>query len=189
MTTRNLVTALPWGERTALLPKAMVYAFSLDVDAICNGAYMKVGRSTENGLRHLFDQDIVAMPEGIRCDVPAGRIESGDGQLGDPNDPSSCWLQLRIRSLLEDSGATLFFDTKGVVNFEGGPSAFHSKQTRCLAGSAFLSSTQEASTATYRWLERRQLFGVGTVIGERCAPPAAPDAWKLKFSFDLYAAG
>jgi hypothetical protein len=182
----NLVTAIPWGERTALLPKAMVYAFSLDVEATCNGAYLTVTNSRNNGLRHLFDQDVVSMSEGSRCDIPTGRVESGDGQLGDPYDPSSCWLDLRVRATLVDSSATLFFDTKGVVNFEGGPSAFHSTITTRLMGSAFLSSTQEASTTTYRWLERRQLFAVGSVSGERCNARAAR---KLTFSFDFYAAG
>ena len=50
MNTAKLNMALPWGERTQLLPKAMVYAFSLDVQALSHGPYLKVERSPELGV-------------------------------------------------------------------------------------------------------------------------------------------
>jgi hypothetical protein len=190
-----------WGERTSLVHKAMVYAFSLDVRALSKGPYLTVkgvdrerAEETETyGVRHLFEETIVTMPEGLRCDVPTGCIDGGEGVIGDPTDPASCWLNLRLRSTLRGGHAMLNFATNGVVEFDGGPSAFRSAEATTLAGQAFLSSCQEASTGTYRWLDRRQLFGVGLVKGRRKRRKAkalmiATDEWVLDFSFDLYAA-
>lgn len=187
MNAANMVTSMPWGDRTHLLPKAMLYAFSLDVNATSDGPYLKVTSSKQGGLRHLFGQSIITMPEGIRCDVPMGNVEAGDGEFGDTGDPSSPWLCIKIRTKL-DPGATLYFDCTGVINFEGGPSAFRSNTRTELAGSAFLASSHEASTRTYRWLERRQLFGVGRVKGKRNSTSRCMDEWVLDFSFDLYSA-
>lgn len=187
--TAKVRMAVPWGERTSLLPKAMVYGLSLDVEATSNGPYLKVDESSPIHVRHMFDESIVVMPEGLRCDVPRGRIAGGDGEIGAANDPTSCWLGLRVRSTIQGGDAKLYFAMRGVVNFDGGLSTFRSSQARRLTGSVFVASCQEASTGTYRWLERRQLFGVGTVEGERPRDAGAPAAgWRLRFSFDLYAA-
>jgi hypothetical protein len=216
MNTAKNIMSVPWGDRVHLLPKAMIYAFSLDVRLGSNGPYLKplpppaVGASSPPPaeLRHLFDQSIITMPEGLRCEVPTGVVERADGEIGDCKDPSSCWLALRICTKLREPDATLHFETTGVINFDGGLSAFRAKvpagaderKAQRLAGSVFLASCQTASTRTYRWLERRQVFGVGSVTGERPplpgpTPPSplgnaevVPD-WRLRLSIDLYAAG
>ena len=215
---------VPWGDRTSLIDKAMVYAFSLEVRALSKGPYLTVENAQpkqpedtdQYGVRHVFGETIVTMPEGLRCDVPMGYIEGGDGEIGDPNDSASCWLNLRVRSILKEENTKrtaalphvdlpairevglknpdghdthqLHFAVNGVVNFDGGLSALRSAEGKKLTGQAFLSSCQEASTGTYRWLDRRQLFGVGRVEGQRKKRHVAPDEWVLDFSFDLYAA-
>jgi len=194
MTTAKKAMGLLWGERTSLIHKAMVYAFSLDVRARSNGPYLTIERAAPSraddheqyGVRHLFEETTVTVPEGLRCDVPTGYIDSGAGKIGDTLDPTSSWLEMRVRSTLEGGDARLYFDATGVVNFDGGPSAFRSAQAKTITGQAFLTSCQESSTATYRWLERRQLFGVGRVEGKN-EGRSAPE-WVLDFSFDLYAA-
>lgn len=189
MNDTKLRMAVPWGERTTLLPKAMVYGLSLDVEASSHGQYLMVEKSTELQVRHMFDESIVTMPEGLRCDVPRGQVAGGDGEVGAASDPTSCWLGLRVRSTVQGGDAMLYFTMRGVVNFDGGLSSFRNGHARRLTGSAFVASCQEASTGTYRWLERRQLFGVGVVEGQRPRDVAAPpEAWRLRFSFDLYAA-
>lgn len=185
---------LLWGERASLIHKSMVYAFSLEVRARSNGPYLTVERMAprrphtheEYGVRHLFEETTVVIPEGLRCDVPTGYVDGGTGKIGDTLDPTSCWLEMRVRSSLEGGDGKLYFDATGVVNFDGGPSAFRNARARKLTGQAFLTSCQEASTATYRWLERRQLFGVGRVEGENQSQRTAE--WLLDFTFDLYAA-
>jgi hypothetical protein len=165
----------------------MVYAFSLDVDAEGHGPYLRLVPSSDLGLRHLFEETIVTMPEGLRCDVPRGRVHGGAGEIGEVNDPASCWLGLRVCTMLEGTGATLSFEARGVINFEGGIAAFRSDQTSTLKGSAFFSSMHEASIGTFRWIERRQLFAVGRVSGHRTGK-SSRDSWMLRFTFDLYAA-
>ena len=187
--TSKLRMAVPWGERTSLLPKAMVYGLSLDVEATSHGPYLTIEKSSQSHVRHMFDESIVTMPEGLRCDVPCGHIAGGDGEIGAANDPTSCWLGLRVRSTIQGGDAKLYFAMRGVVNFDGGLSTFRSSHARQITGSAFVASCQEASTGTYRWLERRQLFGVGVVEGHRPHDAIGPaDGWRLRFSFDLYAA-
>jgi hypothetical protein len=204
MNTAKVLSSVPWGDRVYLLPKGMVYVFSLDLKAIKTGSSLRLepdGQSRD-GLRHLFDQSIVTSPEGLRCEVPTATVEGGSGEFGDPNDPSSCWIKLKIATKVEDSDATLHFETTGVVNLDGGPAVFRSSTSAASAasaplpaagsvtGSAFLASVQTTTTGTYRWLERRQIFGVGTVTGKRCNNPSKPaDEWSLSFSFDFYAAG
>jgi hypothetical protein len=46
-------------------------------------------------------------------------------------------------------------------------------------GSAFINTKQDCSVARYRWLTRRQLFGVGRL---------AVEGKRLKLSFDLHVA-
>lgn len=187
--TAKVRMAVPWGERTTLLPKAMVYGLSLDVEAISNGPYLKVEESSQVQVRHMFDESIVVMPEGLRCDVPRGHIAGGDGEIGAANDPTCSWLGLSVRSTIQGGDAKLYFAMRGVVNFDGGLSTFRSSHARRITGSVFAASCQEVSTGTYRWLERRQLFGVGVVEGERNRDGHVPsDGWRLRFSFDLYAA-
>jgi hypothetical protein len=181
-----------WGERTRPLHKAMVYALSLDVRATSKGRYLTVERvapepamlAKDYALRHLFEETTVMMPEGLRCDLPVGSIESGTGEVGSPTDPTSCWFELRLRSVLEKATATLTFDMTGVVNFDGGLTTFRNPAAQELSGETFATSCHESSTGAYRWLERRQLFGVGRVTGNR----ATRDEWKMNFSFDFYAA-
>ena len=184
------IDPVPWGDRTRLLPKAMTYALSLDVAAMSDGPYLKIPSAQGHGLRHLFEQAVINVPHATRCDVPSGSVESGEGEIGDPSDPSSCWLRMQLRTKLADTQATIYFSCTGVVNFDGGPAAFRSRKQTDLSGSAFLTSSHQVSSATYRWLERRQLFGVGRVVATRGEPKwAERGRWELRFTFDLYAAG
>ena len=200
--TAKRIMGVPWGERTRLIDKVMVYAFSLDVRARSKGPYLTVepeppraGSNAEGprveeerfGVRHLFGETTVTTPDGLRCDVPTGNVDSGEGEIGDPNDPLSSWLSLRVRSTLEGGITQVHFDMTGVVNFDGGLSTFRNPHARKLSGQAFLASGQESSTGTYRWLGRRQIFGVGRVDGARGADQPG-DEWLLRFSFDIYAA-
>lgn len=178
MTAARVITTIPWGDRTRLLPKLMSYAFSLDLDVSSQGRQLQVKPSSCIGLRHVFEDSIVTLPEG-RCDVPSGYVTGGDGEIGEATDPNSNWLFLRVRTMVGTVPAPLYFQCRGVVNFDGGLADFVAG--KAATGSAFLSSIHEASTGTYRWLERRQLFGIGRVQ-RRSADP-------LHFSFDLYAAG
>ena len=181
-TTAQLAQSTPWGDRTRLLPKAMTYALSLDIEAETIGPFLKVKSSNEKVLRHLFGDAVLVTPEGLSCDLPTGSVESGDGEIGDPNDPASVGVRLRVRTKIEPVELALHFECLGIVNFDGGPEAFRSKATKRLTGSAFVATYHQASSATYRWMERRQLYGVGRVSGHRTS-----GEWLLRFSFDLYA--
>src|SRR6185295_5400543 len=115
MTTAQFAPSIPWGDRTALLPKKMGYVLSLDVTAEANGPQLTVRSSRQQALRHLFDEAVITMPEGLRCDIPTGRIERGDGEIGAPEDPSSQDLHLRLRIDLGLAGL-LNVECVGVVN-------------------------------------------------------------------------
>lgn len=191
---RTAPIAPHWGDRTKLLSKAMSYALSLEFDAVGRGSHLEVTPSQdvkgaasktpekEQRLRHLFDQRIVVTPDGLRCDVPTGWIVSGSGQIGDPADISTSWLTFRIRTTVPPE-VKLLVEALGVINFDGGIKVYRSREAQKIRGNAFIATSHASSVATYRWLERRQLFGVGRVEGER-----HQGDWKLRFSFDLYAA-
>jgi len=180
--TSRLPKPVPWGDRSELLPKKMRYALSLDAEAE-GGPYLVVRPSSDNALRHLYDETVVTMPEGLRCDVPRAKIISGDGELASPFDSSSPNLRLGISAELDD-GNILNIGCEGVMTFEGGPFAIRSMPAHgVLSGSAFIATTHDTVSATYRWLTRRQLFGFGTVEARESSGVRL-----LTFSFDLYAA-
>ena len=125
----SVVPPAPWGSRTQLLPKSMRYALSLDVTAAVQGPYLKVKPSSENCLRHLFDHAIVVMPEGLRCDVPVGRIRSGDGEIGTVDDPTSSHLLINLQLDVADPArnqppSLVNIECVGTVNFNGGTGPF-----------------------------------------------------------------
>jgi hypothetical protein len=182
MSAPRLPSAVPWGDRSQLIPKHMLYAVSLDVETEANGPYLVVRPTSEKALRHLYDETTVTMPEGLRCDVPTAKILNGDGDLASPYDPSSTSLRIGISAQLED-GNVLNIACEGVLSFEGGPLALRSMPPSGLSGSAFIATTHDTLSATYRWLRRRQLFGVGTVEARQISGVRL-----LAFSFDLYAA-
>jgi hypothetical protein len=184
MTTSSLVQAKPWGERTELLPKHMRYAASLEFTATSSGLFLAVEKSAENtsALRHLFGERIITVPEGIRCSVPQRcEIRSGNGRIGTPSAPYSPNLLVEIDAGLDD-GTLMNLVCTGVVSFRGGADALRRSREK-VTGTAFIATNAETVSATYRWLTRRQLFGVGTIEGERRS-----QHWALDFSFDLYAA-
>lgn len=188
----HLSSPIPWGDRTRLLPKASAYAFSLDLRVMSNGPYLSTPedlRQPEGGLRHLFSEPMVEMPGGLRVEVPSGTVDSITGEIGDPAAPDSNWFRLRILVRVgkdqRELTPTLAFICTGVLEFAGGPAVFRSEANK-LYGSAFMASTHESSISIYRWLERRQLFGIGRVQGTKPEPKGS--GWKLHFSFDLYGA-
>jgi len=208
----NLVSSVPWGDRTRLLPKATAYAFSVDLSVISDGPYLSMPEAVQKrqpagGLRHMFAQPIVEMPGGMRCEVPRGTVVSADGEIGDSDARHSNWIRLRIVARLGEIAPespqakyapTLSFMTTGVIELSGGAPAFRLRTER-LHGSIFLASIYESSITTYRWLERRQLFGIGRIAGHNRNPattqqpqPASPVAiangWELHFSIDFYGA-
>jgi hypothetical protein len=197
----SVVSSIPWGDRTRLLPKATAYAFSIDLSLQSTGPYLtfREQRQPEGGLRHLFGQSMVLMPGGVACEVPTGTIFAANGEIGDPGDPSSNWLKLQIQAGIGELGqdgdlgrypTTLSFSCTGVLELVGDPGAYRRRSGQ-LSGSAFVACIQESSTANYRWLERRQLFGIGRVSGESRNPEGksgSVNGWNLSFSFDLYGA-
>jgi len=187
MTAQSTALSTPWGDRTVLIPKKMLYVCSLTVGAHARGPYLLLGAIESNDgrdgdLRNLFDDTFITMPDGVRCDLPVGTILRGQGEIGSAEDPSSPKLSLRLSIQL---GANLLLvECLGCVNFVGGPGVFQSAQDRKFAGTAFVATRHETSSASYRWLNRRQLYGVGRVVGEQRSGER-----NLVFSFDLYAAG
>jgi hypothetical protein len=169
----------PWGDRTYLLPKDMGYVLSLYLKAVVNGRYLTV-QPHSRGLSHLFDEVVVTTPDGLRCDVPIGDVTGGTGEIGSPDDPSSIALQLRLQLTLNRT-EKLLMDCTGVANFYGGRAAL-SLEPDLLAGSAFIATRHETDSPTFRWFNRRQLFGMGRVQGIAGSRPR-----ELEFSFDLYA--
>lgn len=215
MTTPAIVSSLPFGERTELLPKSMRYALSLEFSAAATGLYLivdpsvKAGAASDNSaLRHLFEEKIVTMPEGIRCDIPVCTVLSGNGHIGTASDPRSSKFLVEINTELDEINTELGKRTpmnltcRGVVLFRGGPEALLLPLATEINGSCFVATNYETVSATYRWLTRRELFGVGTVRGTRSLDDVDPKRltveekerrlserpWQLQFSFDLYAA-
>lgn len=169
-----------WGDRSYLLPKDMVYVLSLNLRAQINGQYLQV-LSAEDGLDHIFGDTVVTMPEGVRCDLPVGKVAGGQGQIGTAEDPTSVALELRLRLLLNGT-EMLHVECAGVANFYGGLQAFRSVTPELLAGNAFIATRHETDSATFRWFNRRQLFGIGRMEGIKGSEPR-----ELQLSFDLYA--
>jgi hypothetical protein len=173
----------PWNDRTVLLPKQMLYAVSLHLTAVANGPYLRIVGG-EGGISHLLGDAMITTPEGLRCEVPSGHILGGEGEVGSAADPSSSALRLKINAELSPGGPLLLAAT-GVVSFNGGPGVFRAGPGRAsaLKGATFISTRHEAASPTYRWLNRRQLFGVGRVERD-----STSDDLTLRFTFDLYAA-
>lgn len=172
----------PFGDRLALWPKSMVYVLSLYAKARLDGRNLTVLPHARS-LYELNDKNVVTMPEGLQCDLPFADIVAGSGQIGLPEDPTSVQLKLRLQLEMNDR-AKLLMDCLGVVNFDGGLQALVSKDVDDVAGSAFMASRHETDSPTYRWLNRRQLFGVGRtqVLTEKKSR-----ARELELTFDLYA--
>lgn len=169
-----------WGDRTALLPKSMLYVLSLCARVQIGGRYLTV-LAGKGALYHVFDDRVVTMPEGLRCDLPTGDLVGGTGELGSADDPASQALKLRLQLALKPN-ERLLMECLGVINMEGGMSALRSLPAAELAGSAFVATRHETDSSTFRWFNRRQLFGVGRAQG---APGSRPR--ELDLSFDLYA--
>jgi len=178
-----------WGDRSTLLPKRAVYVFSVDVRVESRGHELfKSSEQPSRAIRHLFSDSMVTTPLGARVEVPTGEIRSADGKVGDELDPRSNWFSLRVVGDVGANGAaaylsTVHFDLTGVLDLVGGMGAFHRPKQKTLTGLAFVASSQDPSTAAYRWLERRQLFGIGRVQGEK----NLQGGWELRFTFDMYA--
>jgi hypothetical protein len=174
-----------WGDRTALIRKQMVYVCSLTLTAQARGRSLLIGQLPDDapgGLRHLFGDTVATMPEGLRCDLPAVEDYRGQGELGSAEDPTSSRLDLRIS--FDIGGQLLRMECTGVATFTGASGALSAGLGDSFSGTAFVSTRQETSIPTYRWMNRRQLYGVGRVQGERRSGQR-----NLVFSFDLYAAG
>jgi hypothetical protein len=176
-----------WGERSDLHPKRMLYALSLDVSARLAGSHFQI-EPRAAALRHLFDQAVAIMPDGARCDLPVAALVGGSGRIGLDNDPLSPRLTMNLSANLGAAGP-LLIECSGVVTFTGGPLAFTNiglgpaLGTQQLGGTAFIATRQQTPGPTYRWLNRRQLWGVG-----RVALRADSGERKLSFTFDMYAA-
>ncbi|HVZ88520.1 MAG TPA: hypothetical protein VHG72_16225 [Polyangia bacterium] len=170
----------PWGDRTYLLPKSMAYVLSLYLRAEINGRYLTV-RSQDSALWQLFGESVVTMPEGLRCDLPTGDLAGGTGEVGTPDDPTSVALELRLQLQLNQT-EKLLLSGLGVVNFDGGLGVFRSSPAELLTGRAFIATRHETDSPTFRWFNRRQLFGFGLVRG---VPDSKPR--EIEISFDLYA--
>jgi hypothetical protein len=192
MTISLPVQQTPWGDRTTLLDKGMRYAFSLDVTFGAHGTHLTLEHPQPPlGVRHLFDEKVVTMPENLRCDVPNAHVTGGDGDIGDPNDPLSTSLRMRLQMRLDERRPSrerevIDLNGDGVVIFQGGPLAFRTPATNAVSGAAFLAVSFETGNATYRWLERRQLFGTGRVTTLQRSGLQAVRL--LHFTFDLYGA-
>jgi hypothetical protein len=170
----------PWGDRTYLLPKEMGYVMSLYARATANGSYLMVAPQ-DGALRHLFGDREVTMPDGLRCDLPVGDLANGSGEIGSTVNPASAALRLQLQIDL-NAAEKLLMDCRGVVNFDGGPEAFRTLRAGALTGRAFLATRHQTDSPTFRWFNRRQLFGIGRVRGVKGTLPR-----ELEFSFDFYA--
>jgi hypothetical protein len=178
-----LIPTTPWGNRTELLPKQARYLLSLDLAATASSPFLISNDQQKRALRHLFDETTATVPEGVLCELPRADIRRVTGQIGTAADPSSPNLSLDVAATFDD-GAAVNISCTGVVLFRGGPAALRSAGTS-IGGSAFVATNYETTSATYRWMTRRQLFGVGTVRGKRAS---SGRAWRLDFTFDLYGA-
>jgi hypothetical protein len=165
-----------WGDRTELFPKRMIYLVSLHATAALAGPYLRVAPGPGR-LRHLLGDTVVTTPDGVRCDLPVGDLAGGEGEIGGRAEPQSGRLRLRLTATMGSAG--LLMECSGVVSFDGGAPAFHAGLLPRVSGSAFITTKQETASASFRWLNRHQLFGVGRVAGGR---------QELELSFDLYVA-
>jgi hypothetical protein len=172
----------------------MRYAFSLEVLFEAHGTHLTLAKAQQPkaGIRHLFDETVVTMPEKLRCDIPTAEVISGDGDVGDPQDPLSPSLRIRLGTKvaggkrLGNYPDVIDLNGDGVVLFQGGPLAFRSAASNPVSGSAFLAASFETASATYRWLERRQLFGPGRLTTLDKPPGDSRPIRLLHFTFDLY---
>jgi len=162
----------------------MRYVSSLDVSVDATGPYLFFGAAQERAFRHLFRETVVTLPEGLVCELPTLDIRRVTTQIGTAAALYSPDLSIDIASIAGD-GKVVNVKCSGVAIFRGGTrQALASKRTYA-AGAAFIASSYETISATYHWLTQRQLFGVGTVVGNR---DRSDEPWQLDFTFDLYAA-
>ncbi len=174
-------TSTPWGDRNVLIPKRLQYVLTMEFVAGVTALHLNV-QPRDGAIRHLFEQSVATLPDGTRADLPLGRIEAGDGRMGTETDPTSSALTLRISARLGSAAAPVLIACSGVVNFDGGPQGLHLGGPRYRTGTAFVATRHETASATYRWLNRRQLFGTGRAVFDT-------ESDEMAFTFDLYASG
>jgi hypothetical protein len=174
-------------ERSYLLPKKLAYLFSLDVDfqlAVGERWYIRARPSDESGssTHHVLGASTVVTGDGGTHERPETRVLHGDGEIENDVGPAAVSLSGRL-TLETRNKALLLIEYTGVLNVPGGVGTF--AEGRRLAGSVFVATRQESAQASFRWLVRRQLFGVGRYQMEAGAKADR----LLRSTFDLYGAG
>jgi len=194
MISSSHLATVRWGDRSALLPKSMTYAFSLQVRAKAVGQQLTISAKAGR-LFHLLGDSLISVPEGARYDVPFGDLVAGRGEIGSPQDPLSPRLRMQMSAstsevkLEGDPGQQkdlILMDSNGVIDM--GPSVgFQEGEPRPAQGTVFLATKFETYMPKYRWLNRRQLFGVGRANRITTRTGSVLDS-SLVIDLDLYAA-
>lgn len=165
-----------WGDRISLLPKRMGYVLSLELTATMQGRLLTV-QPGESALSHLLGHEVVTMPDGARCDLPTIAITHGAGRLGTVVAPDAPVLSLQLSGTTDNGNSIVRIDATGALDLPAAAVALAPERP------CFVATRAETSSATFRWLNRRQLFGMG-----RTGWLNSGSGLCLRLSFDLYAA-
>lgn len=196
---------LRWGERSALLPKRLIYVFSLQVEFVLRpdragvvGRRLvvpletKPTRADQWSTYHVLREDLVVFGDGIVREVPRARVQRGTSvmEIGE-NDVGD----ISGRMLLDtDASATLAMSYGGVLTVEGGTSrlfqpAIAGSELPFREGKAQIAVHSDSEHTKHRWLLENQLFGYGRLAAnlDRGHPHAnSPACWRIVASFDFY---
>ena len=178
----GLPLARLWGDRSYLLHKQLAYVWSLDVTFQQSGSggdrtFLVPPPGGSGGrVYHVLDRTFAEGIDGTQLEVPVSHDVTGQGMIvANLYRTAGCFSgQLAIQ--VHDRVLQMAFD--GVIDLAA-PSA--GRPVRAAPrGSAFINTKQECALARFRWVARRQFFGVGRI------EPVAGDPDTIRLSVDFH---
>ncbi len=182
-----------WTERTRLLPKAMSYAFSVDLRLAAIDAgprfYLQAEapspEAAPSATFHVLGNQTLTTAYGAHEEVPACRLVQGFAEIVDDRGTDSASITGKL-TFSTQQFELWRAELRGVVSPRGGVSTLRDVSGRPVSGAVFWSSRNECAQPRLRWLTRHQLFWVGHF---EQAENVRSDRRSLELTFDVYTAG
>jgi hypothetical protein len=176
-----------WGDRSYLLPKHLAYVWSLDVTFQYSGAgtdrtfLVPPSGGSDGRVYHVLDRTFAEGIDGTQLEVPVPDPgpDSVTGQATIVADLYGAFGSFSGQLGIQTHDRVLQIDFEGVIKL----AAQSPRRPVRVAphGEAFINTKQECALARYRWVARRQFFGVGRIH----PVDINPDAIRLSFDFHV----
>jgi hypothetical protein len=188
----TLPLARLWGDRSYLLPKHLAYVWSLDItfeqtsSGIDRTFLVPPSEGSNGRVYHVLDRTFAEGIDGTQLEVPVPDRDpnSVTGQATIVADPYRAFGSFSGQLGIQTHGRVLQMDFDGVIDLSA---AAPGRAVRAaLHKSAFINTKQECALARYRWVARRQFFGVGRIEPVYIRPDTiGPDKVRLSFDFHV----